>query len=379
MTQTIPIAFVSPLKAPDHPVPSGDRTVCRLMLAALRRAGFAPEIVTRLRMFEGAGDREAMTRLRQAAEAEAARYLADVAGRPAAGRPVAVFAYHVHYKAPDVAGRIVARELAIPYVLAEASRAPKRAVGPFALHHALAEEAVEAADLVFATTARDRVMLDRLAPARQRLLDLPPFIDTRDWPDQPRPARPVGEKVRLVAVGMMRAGDKLASYRELAAALACLPASGWTLDVAGDGPARTDVEAALAPLAGRVRFCGALGREDLAQLYAASDIAVWPAVNEAYGMALVEAGAMGLPVVAGRVGGVPDVVRDGETGLLVAPGDPQAFAGAVLRLIADADLRRRMGAAAQAFVRGERSLEQAARRLRGALLPLVAAGPGRVP
>ena len=60
---------------------------------------------------------------------------------------------------------------------------------------------------------------------------------------------------------------------------------------------------------------------------------VWPAVNEAYGIALLEAQAAGLPVAAGRTGGVPDVVRDGRTGALCPVGEPVAFAETVARLL----------------------------------------------
>ena len=78
----------------------------------------------------------------------------------------------------------------------------------------------------------------------------------------------------------------------------------------------------------RLRFLGALPPDRLAACYAAADLMVWPAINEAYGMALLEAQAAGLPVVAGRTGGVPDIVRDGVTGLLTPIGDETAFAEA---------------------------------------------------
>ena len=94
--------------------------------------------------------------------------------------------------------------------------------------------------------------------------------------------------------------------------------------------------------------------------YAAADLMVWPAVREAYGLALLEAQAAGLPVVAGREGGVEEVVRDGVTGLLTPPREPAAFARAVEELLRAPERRRAMGAAALRFVAGERSLAQAA-------------------
>ncbi|MBT3702733.1 MAG: glycosyltransferase, partial [Alphaproteobacteria bacterium] len=82
--------------------------------------------------------------------------------------------------------------------------------------------------------------------------------------------------------------------------------------------------------------------------------------GEAYGMALLEAQASALPVVAGNLRGVPDVVRDGETALLVPPEDPAAFAAAVKRLLEDQNLRQRFGSRAALFVAEDRSLERAA-------------------
>jgi len=163
---------------------------------------------------------------------------------------------------------------------------------------------------------------------------------------------------------MMRPGDKLASYRALAQALALLPGRPWFLLVAGDGPMRAEVTRAFADtVPGRTAFLGELGQAALAEVYAACDLFVWPAVNEAYGMALLEAQAAGLPVVAGRVRGVPDVVRDGVTGLLAAGGDHAAFAACVQDLLDSPDRRSAMGRAAAQFVAGERSLETAAQQL----------------
>jgi glycosyltransferase involved in cell wall biosynthesis len=86
-------------------------------------------------------------------------------------------------------------------------------------------------------------------------------------------------------------------------------------------------------------------------------------VNEAYGMALLEAAATGLAVVAGGVRGVPEVVRDGETGLLARPGDTADFAAKVDRLLGDSSLRKNLAAAGAAFVASERGLAQAATTL----------------
>lgn len=357
---TASVAFYAPLKSPDHPVPSGDRAMARLLMRALERAGFAPRLASRLRGYDPVGD--AHPRLAEAAAREADAFLA------AGWRPDLWFTYHVYYKAPDWIGPRVARALGIPYVVAEGSRAGKRAAGPHAFGHAAAEAALDEASAILCLTARDRVALEAARIPGQRLADLPPFLDLDDWPREaadPRPGPP-----RLVAVGMMREGDKLDSYRLLADALG-LVADDFRLTLVGDGPARGAVEALFAPFRERVTFAGLVeDRARLAALLAASDLLVWPAVNEAYGMALLEAQAQGCPVVAGGYGGVADVVGGG---IVTPPGDAAALAAAVSALLADPPRRRALARRAEAFARGERGLEGAAARLRAVLGDVLAA------
>jgi glycosyltransferase involved in cell wall biosynthesis len=193
-----------------------------------------------------------------------------------------------------------------------------------------------------------------------RWVALPPFLEAGAYPmRQPNGAA----SPSLIAVAMMRDGDKLASYRLLGAALERLLDLPWSLDIVGDGPARREVERALAPLGARVRYRGELGEEEIPDALAAADLFVWPAINEAFGMALLEAQAAGLPMVAGASGGVGGIVDEGATGLLTPPGDIGAFAAAVRRLILDPEARATMGAAAQAKVRAEHDLPRAAERL----------------
>jgi glycosyltransferase involved in cell wall biosynthesis len=196
-------------------------------------------------------------------------------------------------------------------------------------------------------------------PHPEKHRDLPPFLDIEpagrtDSANDP----PV-----LIAAGMMRTGAKLASYRLLAEALARLEDRPWRLEIAGDGPARPEVEAAVAPLGPRAVLLGALAPEALRRRLAAADLYVWPAVEEAYGMATLEAMAAGLPVVAGDEGGVSALVADGETGLLASPRDPADFAARLARLLDDPGLRRRMGAAGADKVRRRHGLAAASRTL----------------
>ncbi len=126
------------------------------------------------------------------------------------------------------------------------------------------------------------------------------------------------------------------------------------LILAGGGPDRPFFEA-LADRRGvgdRVRFAGSVPFDEMAPLYGRCSVFCLPTLAEAFGISLVQAMACGRPVVASRVGGVPEVVRDGETGLLVPPRSPDLLAAALVRLLSDADLRRTMGA------RGRRLCEE---------------------
>ncbi|WP_262265456.1 MULTISPECIES: glycosyltransferase family 4 protein [Microvirga] len=370
MTPARPIAFYAPLKSPNHPLPSGDRTMARLLMKALGGAGFSPFLASELRTLDKAGDRECQDDLRRRSLAEADRLIARYRAMPGAMRPRLWFTYHVYYKAPDWIGPRVAEALGIPYAVAEGSRAAKRARGSWALGHEGAEAALDRADVVFVMTAHDREALERAKPQRQGLVDLPPFLDLQDWPAPP--SRPLPEAApRLLTVAMMREGDKLASYRILAVALERLRHLPWTLDVVGDGEARDEVAQLFSDMAQRVRFHGRIdSKADLAAFYGAADLFVWPAVNEAYGMVLLEAQALGCTVAAGAYGGVASVVRNGETGTLTPPGDPVALAGALSDLLGDRGRLRDLGANALRFVRQERGLDHASLRLRNALQPL---------
>src|SRR4051794_30868886 len=135
MSDGIPVAFYAPLKSPGHPAPSGDRTMARLLLRALGRAGFRPTVASALRSWDGAGDPACQERVRRAAGAEAQRLVQSLSSLPTKERPRLWFTYHVYYKAPDWLGPFVSEALGIPYVVAEGSRAGKRADGPWALGH----------------------------------------------------------------------------------------------------------------------------------------------------------------------------------------------------------------------------------------------------
>ncbi len=376
------IAFYAPMKPPTHASPSGDRLVARMLRRALTRAGHRVTLASRLRTIDLAGDPRRQARIRAAGGRTAARLVARWR-QDRATRPDLWFTYHVYHKAPDWLGPPVSRALGIPYAIAEASHAPKQTGGPWAEGHAAAADALGAAGRVFSLNPRDVPCVMDLRGGGAGMTDLPPFLDAR--PFAAAAGQRVAHRLRLaarhglapdepwlLAVAMMRPGDKQASYRLLADALGRLGDRPWRLLAAGDGEARNAVRADFGKLADRVTWLGEQGADALPNLYAACDLYVWPAVNEAWGMALLEAQAAGLPVVAGRAGGVGAVAADGETGLLTEPGDPKAFAAAVTALLDDPARRAAMAAAAPGHVARRHTIDAAAAVLDRELAALMA-------
>lgn len=368
------LAFYAPMKPPGHPSPSGDRQMARLLWAALTRAGHEMELASTFRSWDGRGDPVRQRRIAELGRRIAARIVRRYRERPVADRPQLWFTYHLYHKAPDWLGPVVTRVLGIPYVVAEASFAPKRTDGRWALGHDAAARAIAAADLIVVVNGTDQECLLPLVREPGRLQRLAPFIDARSFfragADRAGQRWTIAQKLDLdlrapvlATVAMMRGGDKLRSYRVLGGALARIMDRPWTLLVAGDGPARDEARAALSPLGERVRWLGLVGQDELPAVCAAAEIYVWPAVNEAYGLAFLEAQAAGAPVVAGRYGGVAEVVRDRDTGLLAAVGDAAAFAAGVACLLDDAALRTAMSRRAVEHVRRRHDLPAASSRL----------------
>jgi glycosyltransferase involved in cell wall biosynthesis len=135
---------------------------------------------------------------------------------------------------------------------------------------------------------------------------------------------------------------RLTAQKSLEVALAAVDrVDGVSLLIAGDGDERARLERLAGP---RVRFLGALPRERVVELFAAADASVLSSSWENFPHTVVEALAVGTPVLATTTGGVAEVVSDGENGLLVASGDVDGLAGAVRRYLEDPSLRERLRA-----------------------------------
>jgi glycosyltransferase involved in cell wall biosynthesis len=352
------IAFYAPLKSPDHPVPSGDRQMAKLLMAALVHAGHDVRLASTLRSYLRDPSEDVFRPILSQSQNERSRIVADWKSRGAANL---WFTYHLYYKAPDLIGPSITRLFSIPYVTCEASYSPRRDRDEWSARQALVKDCLGQSALNIYFTERDRLGLSSIVD-EVRLAELKPFTDPPA--DSPSPGRDTSGPVYLVTVAMMRGGDKFESFRLLASSLALLSDVPWHLTVIGDGPLRGEVRQLFGAVPiNRVTWAGELPPSDIPARLSAADIFVWPGCGEAYGMAYLEAQAAGLPVVALDTDGVPSVVRNGETGTLTANGDVQSFAAAIRRWIVDPSERQRFATKARHFVRTERSLKQAAARL----------------
>jgi glycosyltransferase involved in cell wall biosynthesis len=172
-------------------------------------------------------------------------------------------------------------------------------------------------------------------------MDLEPFVAAAPAPMPDRP--------RALFVGVLeryKAIDVLADAWRLAA-----PNIDASLEIVGNGTLRDVAERLVAQLPEQTRWRESLSTEEVARALDEATILVLPSRSEGLGRVVVEAFCRGRGVVGSRVGGIPDLVVDGESGLLVAPGDSHALANALVRVLGDPELAERLGA------EGRRSVE----------------------
>ena len=187
-----------------------------------------------------------------------------------------------------------------------------------------------------------------------------------------------GEQASLPRIAAAGSLKPLKGYDVLLRALSLLASRGTRVELllAGEGPQRSDLE----KLAGELGLLDSvvfLGRvDDVPGLFASAHVVVHPSYREGLSNSILEAMGEGVPVIASRVGGTPELVHDGETGLLVPPGCPMLIMRALQRLLADSPLRVQMGSAGLGFVRQNCNADDNVRRYEDIYASLLA-GPSR--
>jgi len=368
------IAFYAPFKPLDHPSPSGDRTIGRGLVSFLRERGHEVDAVSSMRTRLVCNKpwlwpSVLMERRRAHAEARALR----------AGLWLT---YHAYYKAPDLLGPSVSRKLGVPYAVFQGIYSTKvRKKASTRLGFELNKAALLAADRVFTNKLRDLDNLRRLLP-ESRLTYVAPGIMPDDFVFSGKARRTLREKWGvnkrpvIMTAAMFRDDVKTRGLRYMIERLGELARQGkrFLLVVAGDGEMRESLHALAArELPDRTIFLGLVPRRELRYYYSASDLFVFPGINESLGMVYLEAQAVGLPVVAFDNDGLPEVAANGETAFLTPPFDDEAFKEAVVKLLDDKPLRRAMGESAERRVRERHDLSKNYGVMEERLLELVSA------
>ncbi len=192
-----------------------------------------------------------------------------------------------------------------------------------------------------------RIGMDAYHLPPDRIATVPEGIDLARWPDPVRrpPHHPLRPPVILSVARQYPRKNTQALIRAMEQVARTVPRA--RLHIIGDGPERGRLQALSERLglADRITFFGPVDDTTLKNAYRQADLFCLPSRQEGFGIAFLEAMAAGLPVVAGSVAAVPELVDHGRTGMLVPPNDTEQLATALIHLLTRPELRRRMGAA----------------------------------
>ena len=345
------IVYYMPFKPLGHPNPSGDLVIGSSLFTFLDQRGHGIQLVSRLRTrwfywkpwlwlrFLG----EAVSVLRQLRRI----------------RPDLWLTYHSYYKAPDVLGAVCTLIRPTPYFIFQGVYSTKRKrhwktrIGFFLNRWALCRAAA-----VFTNKRNDEINLRRLLPD-SHVHYIAPGIDTGAFQPDPSARRQLrakwrcGEEPVILSAAMFRPGVKTDGLTKVINACRTLIQKGrrFHLVICGEGATGGYLrDLAKRSLGQRVIFTGQVARQTMNRIYSAADFFAFPGINEGLGMVYLEAQACGLPVVAYDRWGAAEAVISGTTGFLCSPDEPGSFEQALDRLVMEAELRQRMGAAARSHV-----------------------------
>ena len=373
------IRFYAPFKPLGHPRPSGDLVIAAGLYRFLETAGHELQIASDLRarwIYWKPWRVTAVVRERRRLLTAAQQSGVDL-----------WLTYHSYYKGPDLLGPYVTGRLSIPYVIFQGAYATKRRrnwrtrTGFY-----LNRNALLAATHVFANKRVDYRNLKRLLP-EERVSYAAPGIDPGEFEfdehsrqELRRSWKAAAEPV-VISAAMFRSGVKTESLIWVIRVCGILHRMGrsFRLVVIGDGASRRRLEKLAAEqLSGRAVFTGKVPREEMYRYYSAGDVFVFPGIGESLGMVYLEAQCCGLPVVAFDGVGVPEVVRNNETGFLLPVYDTDAYVKSVDRLLTSTQLRREMSRAATAYVKQAHDLQRNYRAVERKLTEIAEAASAKI-
>ncbi len=253
---------------------------------------------------------------------------------------------HAYGYFPVLAGGLAQLIRRVPLVVTSHSDRGGESVSKHLFDWAVPPVTLRRAHRVIALTAGEAQNLERLGVPSGRIRIIPNGVDLGEFGNL---ALRRGDDDTTTVLFVGRCYPRQKGLEHLLRAFGLLAsAQNVRLKVVGEdwgGVASLQTLAKGLGIQKQVTFTGPLSRTELIRAYGSADIFVLPSLFEPFGIVLLEAMAAGLPVVASRVGGIVEVVRDGETGVLVRPGDPTVLSRALEDLISDSSLRSRMGQA----------------------------------
>ena len=353
------IAFYAPFKPLDHDHPSGDLAIARGLVQFLEEQGHTIDIQSRLRArwiyFK--------PWLWPVLAADFIRSLKHLSGH----RPAIWLTYHTYYKAPDLLGPLICKLLGIKYVIFQGIYSTKRKRKITTLPgFYLNRYALKTAHHIFTNKGSDLKNLQRLIPGHGLTYVRPGIIPRAFVKNEPagqenRKSWGLGSRPTILTAAMFRDDVKTKGLAWLIQCCANLPAAipGFHLVIAGSGKMEGHLKAlAEKHIPGHYTFAGKIDPKAMAGFYSSGDVFAFPGIRESLGMVYLEAQACGLPVVAFKNGGIPEVVQDKKTGFLVPMYDCPLFSQALRALLQDPALRHRMGKAAKEYVRAFHDRDQ---------------------
>jgi glycosyltransferase involved in cell wall biosynthesis len=274
---------------------------------------------------------------------------------------------HTHNPAPQIFGAPAARLTGVPVVVYTRHGQHRQEGWRAALGNRLATRLTDCLVAVSADAAAVARLDDGVSDSKLEIIhngiDLERFSFV--------PGRRTADRYRAIHVARLDNAIKDQVTLLNAAKIVAAAEPGFVLDIVGDGPSRPELETLCKDLRldAHVKFLGY--REDVQECLKQAGLFVLSSVTEGLSISILEAMAMGLPVVATRVGGNPELVRHGTNGLLVPARDPQALAAAILELLTNPEKSNLMGEASRRLAEDEFDLQRVAARYEGLYLKLL--------
>ncbi|MEW5829394.1 MAG: glycosyltransferase [Chloroflexota bacterium] len=269
---------------------------------------------------------------------------------------------HTHLFKSDFHGRLAARLAGVPVIVSTLHNCHNWARNPvlgrtYGLTARFADEIIAVSDEVRDHAVRYAHLDEKKVTTIPNAIPVERFEDARTL--GPGIRKELGIPMEATVLGIVARLTEQKDHANFlrAAAIIAEAAPGTRFLVAGEGPLRASLAdlAASLELAEVVTFTGA--RKDIPAIYGAMDVLVFSSRWEGLPVALLEGMASGLPVIATRVGGIPEVLEHGVGGIIVPPSDPAALAVACLKLIRNPVLGQQMGAAGLAHVKAHYSID----------------------